>query len=315
MKRLICLLLTIIAMLSLLGCNNETEDRIAELEAKLQAQSESLLALQQSNDGLQEKVNSLLQKNNDLQSKLDDNDIEKEELNEQIELMDAQIWNLTGNEINYTAQMPVFEQMPDTPSGQYEGYELYKEFDRSDYYNEIIWEAEEQGIYVPDPTFEKYYEYCVEQFGDEFDFLLLAPMLTIYDYNFVSMARNYEVYVKRDEDKEIIDVLFVEFFRFYSYVLGDGEWHSGFVDGQDHTSMTIKMVSRGHKLTFWGPTGYAYKYGKESDKYPSNYVNIYESPEELIGGLCVATCYFESSAYMSERWFEGEYLYNYLRQG
>lgn len=272
-------------MLSLVGCNSKTTDRIAELEAKLQAQSESLLALQQGNDELQEKVNSLLQKNNELKSKLDDNDVEKEELNKQIELMDAQLWNLTGNEPTYTEEAPVYKLS--------ENYELYKSFDRRK---------------DSDLTFDVFYNYCKQKFGEQKSFYLLKPLYE-NEYEEPVVRRNYSVYVERDDKNQIINHMFVENIQIYSDVLGVGDFFYPDSCGAS-VSVSFKamfvpvdssLVSKDKTFGFsFGDNGEELEYVKWN-----KYVNIY------VGVNCVGTCYYSEDAYMSERWL-CYYLLDYI---
>lgn len=272
-------------MLSLVGCNSKTTDRIAELEAKLQAQSESLLALQQGNDELQEKVNSLLQKNNELKSKLDDNDVEKEELNKQIELMDAQLWNLTGNEPTYTEEAPVYKLS--------ENYELYKSFDRRK---------------DSDLTFDVFYNYCKQKFGEQKSFYLLKPLYE-NEYEEPVVRRNYSVYVERDDKNQIINHMFVENIQIYSDVLGVGDFFYPDSCGAS-VSVSFKamfvpvdssLVSKDKTFGFsFGDNGEELEYVKWN-----KYVNIY------VGVNCVGACYYSEDAYMSERWL-CYYLLDYI---
>lgn len=226
-----------------------------------------------------------MQKNNELKSKLDDNDVEKEELNKQIELMDAQLWNLTGNEPTYTEEAPVYKLS--------ENYELYKSFDRRK---------------DSDLTFDVFYNYCKQKFGEQKSFYLLKPLYE-NEYEEPVVRRNYSVYVERDDKNQIINHMFVENIQIYSDVLGVGDFFYPDSCGAS-VSVSFKamfvpvdssLVSKDKTFGFsFGDNGEELEYVKWN-----KYVNIY------VGVNCVGACYYSEDAYMSERWL-CYYLLDYI---
>jgi len=271
-------MLVLMLTFMLVGCNqNEQMDEMAQKIAQLEQ------SLQEQADILEEKLNI----NNSLYEKIDEQEEKLAQQEETIDKQQAQIKNaekaidnLMGKPIEFTAQAPVYD------FSALDGYERIKYFD--------LYPSEDKS------NFESFMDYYNTEFREAFDekhFLLKCSETEVpYGNQIYSVcAQNIDgEYVKpiicdlrrvRDEA--------INSYEYYTYV--DGGIY-GLLSTVELNIYLVPLPEEYYLYDYWrGDLRLVFGRGEENKL---DYFNIY------IDRTCIGTCYYETHATLTYRWFE-----------
>ncbi len=280
MKKAVTVIVLILAIMICGACNSPQE--IDDLKSQIVA-LEQLIASQQR------LVDDLKTKNAEFQNKFGENDQsvismrEKiDKLQKQNDLYKAQINNLSGIPIEFTAEKPIYE-----PRG---------EVDESVVFN------------TPGSAYREFSDYFEQNhpYGEK--------NVLAFKHNDNDDIKMYdEYYAVRTKAGE---VLITQYLIFYDEIFGsyDKDKYVQIVPGRTNYSLSMQF--------YWGPTysannrftefeiefGHYYVEHEIVDKiltYETKYFNIFSS------GICIGTCYYSNCCYISHTGIQ-DYIVNRL---
>lgn len=231
----------------------------------------------------EELVKQLKEEREKLENELKESREENKELQNKIDLLEQKVENLSGNPVKFTEKAPVYlEREGDVEVAKFEGYD---ELDIK-------------------KSFRDFCEYCKENVKSEFGYYVLEPLWHCDDW-IPTMHKSYTVYAEKVENGVILNPMLCEGLTMYSDVLGNGNYYGD----AEVTLSSIRLLIFIVPFTEKHPYNMTLRFGdnNNSNTYFKKYINIYSGTD------CIATCYYDTSAYVSQIWW-GKYFDNYFKE-
>ncbi len=236
------------------------------------------------------KISALQTVCNELQAELEKISGENKELKQKIDLLNAQIDNLSGNPVTFT------EETPNCTKRENE-IEIVKFDHHSD----------------ATVSFDGFLRYCRENLKPDYECWLLSPIDHADDFH-PNMTREYSVTAEKMENGVPVNPMICERIMMYSEVLGDGQAHPEGVDGSVPWSLYCDiLISPVKNQSDSVNRDIRVKFGEIAGEDWDGYANLYignQQSEPYYTPL--ATCYYKTNAYVSEKWllkyFENHFI-------
>ncbi len=280
-KWIVVLAMLLMFVVSFSACG-KTNSELQDIKGLIEAMTEQIENLNGDIDELEQKAEEGTQEFNELKGEIGSLEEQIQSLKERIQVLEEtsalyqkQIENLSGEEIEFTAQAPVYsfflpkkEQVIASFDGPFEEFHQY-------YVSEIEQKQSLQFYLVnPDPY---------EDSSDP------TPLLS-KDYSYIS---------SEEENLPMV----IESMRIYNEVLGDANFNVVPIE-ETYTSISVMMylilvplpegatnVSRQLELEFG-------RQENTESMYKDGYINLYWQD------TCIGTCYYNVNCYISRTWFE-----------
>ena len=260
------------------SCSNSTSD-VSNTEQTVEALTRQIEELERQLEQLQ---NTCGQDKSDFLAQI-------ELQQEQIDLLQAQIENLSGTPVRFTEQSPAFSQRETEKT--IVNFESY---------------ADEEN---PD-AFDEFYNYIQDELSGMTDdyFLVLKACGENIDGSLPLFRRDYSITaLGEDQNGMLIGPMVNENIYIFDKVLGDNSYDydmpkPGTFECSLRLSVFLSAIPE--ELADY-KSSLLLKFGNNGS-LSECYINIY------FGKTCIGTCYYESNAYVSENWFLNYFRNNLL---
>lgn len=291
-KKILSLALAACTLFSCVACDNSQEEYQNAL-------SQEIAALTQQISTLTQQVSDLTTELQALQASQEQQTAESEALRQQLQkqtdaltLMEKRLNNLMGVPIEYTAEAPVY-----LPRGE--------EFVYKSFTNHI------DESYVP---FIEFKNYLQNEFSIQypFTFYFLNPGDDEGGWESHHRRKYYAITSESVPENDILtSPMIYEELMIYDEILGDStEFQYEGLDGNVVWSIYLQLCFTSLPQDIpkeFHPIYLNLIFGKTNNEVWDKYFNIY------VNQICIGTCYFQTTAYVSQTWFENYFYENLVR--